>query len=44
MNFTKYYCRDVSRVGQSVQWLATDWPTEVWAPTEEEDFPSTLCA
>jgi uncharacterized protein YdgA (DUF945 family) len=30
-------------VAQSVRWLTTGWTTGVWAPTEAEDFYSSLC-
>jgi hypothetical protein len=33
----------MSRVAQSVQWLATDWTDGVRFPIEPEDFSSTLC-
>jgi hypothetical protein len=33
----------VSRVAQSVYWLATDWATGILSPAEAEDFSSTLC-
>jgi hypothetical protein len=37
-------CIQLSRVAQSVQWLATEGATGVRCQTESGDFPSTLCA